>query len=69
MTIWREGGETPYFFIHFSSNLVKVRLDTKNQIPWSSVVVGWGGGGFHLIMWSHQLRIGLKLGVDNIYEG
>ena len=28
------------------------------------VVVGWGGG-LHLIMWSHQLRIGLKLGCDN----
>ena len=22
-------------------------------------------GGFHCIMWSHQLRVGLKLGCDN----
>ena len=32
------------------------------------VVVGWGWwwfGGFHLIMWSHQLSLGLKLGCDN----
>ena len=30
------------------------------------VVVGWWlGGGCHLIMWSHQLHIGLKLGCDN----
>ena len=27
--------------------------------------VWWGGGVFHLIMWSHQLHNGLKLGCDN----
>ena len=25
----------------------------------------WQWGGFHSIMWSHQLHIGLKLGCDN----
>ena len=31
-------------------------------------MVGWGdgGGGFHSIIWSHQLCVGLKLGCDNI---
>ena len=46
-------------------------LHTENEIPGLpgsdlKVCMGCGdGGAFHLIMWSHQLRIGLKLGCDN----
>ena len=67
-----EGGGDPYFFLHISSSWVKTRLDTENQLPRSSgsalkvCVVGWGGG-FHLIMWSHQLRIGLKLKLKSLF--
>ena len=45
-------------------------LHTENEIPGLpgsdlKVCMGCGdGGAFHLIMWSHQLRIGLKLGCD-----
>ena len=68
-----EGGlGDPYFFLQISSSWVKIRLDTKNQLPRSSgsaLKFVWGGwGGFHLIMWSHQLRLGLKLGCDKKYS-
>ena len=51
--IWCGGGGLgdPYFFLHISSSLVKIRLHTENQLPKLSgsalkVVVwvgGWGG--------------------------
>jgi hypothetical protein len=57
---------------HNSSSWVKIRLHTENQLPGSPgsalkvcVVGWWGGGGFHSIMWSPQLRLGLELGCDN----
>ena len=55
--------------VHISFSWVKICLLAKNQLPMSpgsalKVSVGWGGG-FHLIMRSHQLCLGLKLGCDN----
>ena len=46
-------------------------MHTENQLhilPGSDLkvcVVGGGGGGFHCIMWSPQLRFVLELGCDN----
>ena len=65
------GSGDPNFVLHISSSWVKIRLYAENQLPRLSgsalkVCVGWVGGcGFHSIMWSHRLRIGLKLGCDN----
>ena len=70
-------GRLPFVFGGLLSSWVKISLHTENQLPGlpgsaCKVSVGWwgggggGGDGFHLIMWSHQLRIGLKLGCDNI---
>ena len=36
------------------------------ELGWAvGVELGGGGGGFHSIMWSHQLRLELKLGCVN----
>jgi hypothetical protein len=55
------------FVYHISSSWVKRRLHTENLLhglPGSaskfSVV---GGGGFHCIMWSHQLRFWVEVGL------
>ena len=38
------------------------------EFVWGGVGWGGGGGGFHSIMWSPQLRFVLELGCDNIVE-
>ena len=66
----------PLFYYEFNCLLggyVKIRLLTENQHPRLSgsalkvCVVGWWWGGFHSIIWSHQLHIGLNLGFDITY--
>ena len=44
------GAGDPYFLLHISSSLVKIRLHTENQLPKLSgsalkVVVWWWSGG------------------------
>ena len=72
------GGQVTPFFLHISSSWVKIRLLAENHLPRLpgsalKVCVGWGGevgcggvGGFQSIMWSHQLRLRLMLGCDNL---
>jgi hypothetical protein len=51
-----------------SSRWVKIRLHAVNQLPGLpgsglKVSVGGGGGGFHCIMWSRQLRLWVEVGL------
>ena len=55
-------------FLQISSSWVKIMLHTENQLPRLygsalkvSCVMMVVVGGFHSIMWSHQLCVGLKL--------
>jgi hypothetical protein len=60
--------------VHISYSFVKIRVHSENQLPGllgsalKVSVVGCGGrvvfwwGGFHLIMWPHQVCLWLKLG-------
>ena len=49
---------TPIFPLYFF-------LLGKNKVAYQ--IICGGGGGFHSILWSHQLSIGLKLGCDNTW--
>ena len=64
---WGGGLGDPYFFLHISSSWVKIRLHTENQLPGlpeSALKVSVGWGGFHCIIWLHQLRWAVTINYD-----
>ena len=64
------GGQVTSFFLHIFSSWVKIRLHTKNPLPRlpGSALKFSVGGGFQPIMWSHQPRLRLRLGCDNMLD-